>query len=386
MPEGRFYEKEFSLENFLSLAQGCVLTANKLMELHEKKDADSLIIPSRGAYPIFRGVFDALKGSELEEILSVPSFMKVKGGSEEGKFPVVPVPLTADVYIPEEKLGKYGKRLDEVVDEIRDSGSYLISLLFKDGDKRREDKCFRAFELLLEEVEGRREIADYYRQLRPLKKPVILDTLISGRAFYTILRSLEKYGVKLGEKLYGIGIVDLQGAKLKREYRGWLRQQEAKGNVFLIPVRRIMSEDRGASLLGIVGCIYPNLLLEASKAMKCPICAVTWHVLPDGENSRSREVRKRVEKYNQAFELYMKCLESAVGHVLGKTELGPLESYRKELIALLNEHKLLIPEDRPEPGLFSEWRTKDIYETGAHVIHIEFDPSLVRKFVRNLSW
>ncbi len=380
-----FYDKEFSVENFLSLAQGCVLTAHRLTELYENKDVDSLIIPSRGAYPIFRGVFDALKGSELEEILSVPSFMKVEGSSEEGEFPVVPVPLTADVYIPKEKLRRYGKSLDQVVDEIRDSGSYLISLLFKDGKERKEDKCFKAFELLLEEVEGRKEIANYYRQLRPLKKPVILDTLISGRAFYTILQSLDKYGVKLGQNLHGIGIVDLEGAKLKREYKGWLKQQEAKGNVTLIPVKRIMSEDRGASLLGIVGCIYPNLFLEASKAMECPICAVTWHVLPDGENSRSREVRERVKKYNQAFKLYMKCLESAVGYVMGRTELDPLESSRKKLIALLNEHKLLVPEEKPEPSLFTKLRVKGIYETGAHVIHLEFDPNLIRMFIRNLS-
>jgi hypothetical protein len=97
-------------------------------------------------------------------------------------------------------------------------------------------------------------------------------------------------------------VVDENGRKLKKEYKSKLIKLLHQDKLFQVNTSRLLSEDRGAGLLGVSAYVYPNLmsgrfkeLIEDPKEKG----AVTWHPLP------------KIERYKEVFYSFEKTLLEA---------------------------------------------------------------------------
>ncbi|MEM7816751.1 MAG: hypothetical protein QXZ20_02440, partial [Candidatus Aenigmatarchaeota archaeon] len=384
---------------------GCIEGAEKIKEAYED-GVDSIIVPSRGACPIVRGVIKAIeeyaahKGGDYETIynaLQIPPFMKngYKGGEEKDKkyeskdknlrkIAVIPYPLTADVSLSEDLLREYGTNLDYVTDSIRNYGAEVIASFTQHPEERANNNKFNFLTFVFEDVEGRKEEADFYRNIEQINYFLVFDTVVSGRSLSTIVKNLENLKVKYR----AIGVVDVNGAKLKLEYRKILN---SSGKVELIEVDRILSEDRGASLLGVVGCIYPNLALEAKEDLDIRPCgAVTWHHIPyNSRNKISQEMKESFNLHNQVFKDYIGAIYDGIELLVREKPEKDTESRMKEKIERvarsIEEHRLLNHgREFLDPYAFvkDNIKVEDIYESSSHVIHILFPPDEIKKLLK----
>lgn len=382
-------EDEFSEDNFLSLAMACYQIAELIKEGYES-GCDSLIIPSRGAFPIYKCVKYALlcrtrKEKDYKEFVEAIEFPEFTGSvASERVFQIIPYPLTADVYIRDEILNKYKKTLTEVTDDIRDYGADVISTFLLPSEERMASDKFSFLYFIHTCIEGRKAIGEYYRRLKPIKKPIILDTAISGRAFYTISKRLTKDGIDH----YGIVVADKQGSKMKEPYKNWFFHKREKGEVEIVPTERIMSEDRGTGLLGVTACLYPELALEAERSLGIDPCAgVTWHILP--KQNRTKNIN-RMNEYHTTFKSYISALRDAISLLDRKNNRRTkmleksFESRIRETTRKLKEYKLLsYPDPYLDPRLFvGSIPIRECYETSSHVIHIFFKDNngLIKKY------
>lgn len=383
--------EEFTEDNVLSLSLGCADAAKRTKEAYDD-GIDSIIVPSRGACPIIRGIIYAIKtyaahGKDkdeyikLYESLNLPYFLRVEYGiGNRGKVKngrdinIIPYPLTADVSAPKALLNDYGITLDYLTDSIRKYGADVIGSIRLDKEERRKSDKFNFLTFIFEDVEGRKEEAEFYRELPRIEYPLIVDTVISGRSLSTITKNLNQYFEKFGF----IGIVDANGSKLKPEY---LQTLSSFGNGELISVDRILSEDRGASLLGVMAFIYPNLALEAQREFDIRPCgAVTWrHIPSDSKNSKiSKEMKERFNIYNEVFKNYIGAIYDGIDLLVRSNPEKDTEYRMREkidrVVNLIEEHGLLHHEEFLDPNAFVRdgIEIEDIYESSSHVIHILF--------------
>jgi len=75
----------------------------------------------------------------------------------------------------------------------------------------------------------------------------------------------------------------------------------------MYPIPRIVSEDRGASMLEVVSVVYPIFALEVEKQARLfPSAAGTWHELSRLKND------KRVKMYAEAYEHFINMIKNAI--------------------------------------------------------------------------
>jgi hypothetical protein len=390
-------KNELTQDNFLELALGCIEVAETLKEAYDSGH-DSLIIPSRGAWPIWNGSAKALyelsksdtQYERFYESMRVPPFQRqhpTKGKTKDRQFQVIPYPLTADVHIDEDTLKKYGVTLDEVTDSIRRYGAKVISTFMDEPQTRLKSEEFSFLHFLLEEVEKRDNVAKYYRNLERIKKPVILDTAISGRAITTITDTFDDLGVDY----HAIVVVDRNGIKMRNPYKTKLENKEKEGRATIIPVERIISEDRGAALLGVIGVIYPELALLGSEYIGKDLGAVSWHMIYDRKNFRASF--ERLAQYKKVYRNYYKTIADGIKMLSRPTEnTGPKTREREEvmkkrienILRLVEEYRILdYPDPHLDPGMFAPGLpVEECWETSSHVIHIRFPRDVNEKLIR----
>ncbi len=398
-------KNELTQDNFLDLALGCIEAVETIKEAYDS-GYDSLILPSRGACPIYNGSAKVLyelakvdnNYERFYENITVPPFLRrhpQKGKAKDRKFQVIPYPLTADVHIDENILKKYGVTLDEVTDSIRRYGAKVISTFMDEPHIRSKNEEFSFLYFLLNEVEKRHDVAEYYRNLERIKKPVILDTAISGRAITTITEAFDNLGVDY----HTIVIADRNGRRMRDPYKTELEKKEREGKATIIPVERIISEDRGAAFLGVIGVIYPDLALLGSYYTGKELGAVSWHMIYDSNHrGNSGNASKRFAQYREVYKNYQKTISDGIKVLTRPTEnTGPKTRKREEIMnkrieriaSLIDKYKVL---DSPDPYLDPEvfapkLQVEECYETSSHVIHIIFpryvNESLIREYMRS---
>jgi len=375
-----FIDREFSPSNLESYASACFDVAADLSEARKKR-TNTVLIPSRGAVPIIWGAayaIDCLKKEheeyrELYKSLRIPSEMKGYGFPAEVPIRDDPTkdglnlllfPFTADI-----NMGKFREGLDNdfYTDATREFFTKVVGALRKDPAKRLQDPFFKFYYHLLTRVEKRNELAK-----QTLNFPVIncknmhmIDTAISGRAFTTIYDAFKKIGMEPEMSI----IVDEQGGKLRRDLRGKILSGTYP-NAKLHKVRRIFTEDRGASLEGVVGVIYPSLMFHALdiKGMPKPIGAGSWYPIPENP-----------PLYRAVFSTFASMLKAAVrkecasysdkinkGHE--EKELGKQTDRLKDFLRL----GLLKGEEIGEFPFPLAHNPSKTYETGSHVVHVCF--------------
>jgi len=402
-------KNELTRDNVLDLSLGCISAAETIKEAYDS-GYDSLIIPSRGACPIYNGIKNALiekakEDPDYEKFLKavdVPPFLKKHpyigklSEKEARRFKIIPYPLTADVHLSENLLNRYYTDLDHVTDAIRKYGAKVISKFLQDPEERLNSDEFTFLLFVHNEVENRKGVADYYKKLNKIKKPILLDTVISGRAMTTVMEALDSFGIDY----HAIAIIDREGEKLRKEYRKKIEERERLGKLTQIPVKRIISEDRGASLLGVSACIYPELGFYAKDYADLDLAAaVTWHVISDYDierlNSDRRDVKKRLNEYKEVYKNYSQTIREGI-----KLLSEPENNRKKELenlidkridktLNLIKKYGVLNHEEENfDYSIFVNRRPiKEVYETSSHVIHIFFpdeeNKKLIETYIRN---
>jgi len=106
---------------------------------------------------------------------------------------------------------------------------------------------------------------------------LIIDTVISGRASWTILDELEKSGRFISSgQINPVLVVDEDGKKLKKPFRRFVDQRPADS----IKVSRILTEDRGAAFEGVAAFVYPGLIVKFGEEHGIYPLFGSWHDVP----------------------------------------------------------------------------------------------------------
>jgi hypothetical protein len=380
-------ENEVSFENIRSIGNTVLQIASTVANLYEDGKT-VLLVPSRGAIPFLKAFIFACeilssRCNNLLQHLYAPDLFKVGDFlKNKGDFKIIPIPWTADLSVKEEIIHKYGKKgLEQFVDEWRYFFTKFVGSLTLEREERNQNPYFLLHYFVNDKIERRGGEFSFYQALPPIKleECIMIDTVISGRALSTILKYCYK---EFGRVPYTIAVVDKDGTKIKKEpmetfrrFHKWIK---------MYPIPRIVSEDRGASMLEVVSVVYPIFALEVEKQARLfPSAAGTWHELSRLKND------KRVKMYAEAYEHFMNMIKNAIVYeapIISLTEKKrariDFEKERKEFLNLVNKYKLLRPEESLNGKIFVPYyQTSRIYESGAHVIHIEFPSRINEKLV-----
>lgn len=242
--------------------KGCeeigVCIYNRVQEAQREGKIPTILIPSRGAIPIFLVAYMSL--CELLQS-SLPFNCPVKfypspifesfgiyntsDGNEKGPFvDVVIYPFTADVSL-EPKKG------EELARQIRFSAAKgVIDLLM--GERNSLDLLWHFF-LLSKFNPTDREVAESIKRIPPSqnRQVILVDTAISGRAVSDITSAFNQFG----HRCYSIVAVDERkrlNSDLEREIRSASRECD------LVKIPLSLTEDKGACFLGLTAVNFSN--------------------------------------------------------------------------------------------------------------------------------
>lgn len=396
-------ENEFKEENVMEYARVCLEIADELVEKSKKQNFDTLLIPSRGAVPLFIGSMYALRylqeeDSDFERFthrINVPSLIKEyvlpkdavsNDKDNDKKINVLMVPFTADI-----NMEKYAKKngvkkeisSDEFTDSTRKYWAKFVHGL-TEGRKGREKDLYLQFYLyLLKEIEGREELASEYENSERVDNIAMIDTVISGRASTTIIDSFRELKIEP----YSLLVIDEDGKKLKELYANKIRMGEYNHQIKTFKIPRIFTEDKGASLEGVVSIIYPSLMfhstgLEIDDEI-IQLGAGSWYHLP---HDNSHEI---------SFNYFCQMLKSAIGlECAGYCSSGKIDKKKEEknmienrsrLLKILKEDKLLYPNISSASYIKLRKPISYSYESGSHVIHFCFPEEISKNIINNFK-
>lgn len=390
-------EAEFSDENVRAYSKACVDIADSLLVRSKDDGFDTLLIPSRGAVPFFIGAVYALQ--ELAETfpdaksllgkLRIPNMMReyvlpadLSRANEPTKKPVnvLFMPFTADINMQpfaEQNSIEESVSSEEFVNRTRLYWTKVVKGLAQGGKRRAESPHLQFYLFLLREHERRPDIAEEYESSPRVDEIVMIDTVISGRASTTIIDGFAQ------EKMspHCLLIVDNNGNSYKQPYKTQIEIGKSRGMIETFMIPKIFSEDRGASLEGVIGVVYPSLMYQATGLMLngqyfFPAGAGSWYPLREGDTHKKaflsfcRMLRAGV---SLSCEEYSSCPDA-------ETHQKSLDANRRILLETLRKYDLLSqnPEQLRKVKLVQA-NPKTIYETSSHVVHVPYPEGYTRE-------
>lgn len=393
---------ELSNENVLNYADACIDLALDIPE----KNLDTLIIPSRGAVPIFLGMIEALNCFAQEDSrhkkfldnLRIGKLVKkylpqTIGKSIDDYFlerphevvDVLFLPLTADL-----NMEKYSKdaNSDFYADNMRKFWPKVISALSKGQKERRKDPFLNFISYMHKNVEDRPDLGDELLASKWIEKKNfgIIDTVISGRAYSTILQGFNE--LKVGKPTSFL-IIDDNGKRLKEKYSKILnirkpmngkKQKEFPENINAYYVNKIFSEDKGSALEGLVGVVYPSLMVQAEKDSELKgilggsIACGGWYSIPDGF------------PHKKAFDYFTGMLKYAVLARCKNGNLEKMEENKENFLKVIDENDLLSYDNNKLDYIkYKNYISTRVYETGSHVLHVCFSDANSRHILNKFK-
>jgi hypothetical protein len=405
-------EEIFSEANLLSCADACLKLGTDIPEKCSVSDIDTLVIPSRGAVPFFLGMLHALpklgnispEHRTFYETLGVQKMIApllpdrsspLVDDLENKSTRVLLVPFTADV-----NMAKYNPKLnnDDFTPRIRDYWARVTaSFRYPSGiidfrRRRTTDPYFKSFVgTVLADIENREEVAEEYVRFPTMRGFAMIDTVISGRASNDILKAFDNLALERGDprlKPSAFLVIDEEGKKMRPDKRVYLQRKQLEGQVEMYPVSHIVSEDRGAGLLGVASVVYPSVM-EASEALTYEgrpffVGAGSWRLVGDIPN---------VSFASDTFKHYMETLYRAIDlnfstsyeGSAGAEEKKTFDEYRSSFIEKARAREVLT--NRPvDPASFKVTRPISSYfETHSGVGHASFDAPHTKAILHTLE-
>lgn len=375
--------------NVVSYARAIYHAAKTVVQKAEE-GYDGIINPSRGANPIAHGIFSTIRymaqnnGNNYAAKRLAERMYFTTGDNSNHSFPIVPVPLTADIRMDDGDLKHLGLTVEDVIDKMRYFGADVMKAFSYDPEIRQKDRNFRLLTWLFSNIERRYDVRRFYAELPPVKKPIFIDTAISGRASSTILNGLDLNGFHVYPIVFGDGFTEeKEDGRLRKSYKEYLKRRMRLGELQLIEMRRIMTEDQGAALLGVYASFYPQILMAALEMGLPHASAVTWYdVSQDGRRTFNLPYRETFRSFTDLMERATQMIYSI------EVELGDesVELNDKEMLELLPQDQLNrkirnvvetiekyhVPKIE-EPSTIQENFQLPIaraFETRSHVVHI----------------
>ncbi len=414
---GNLRAAEFTSENLRDYAKRCVEIGMDLPGC----EFDTLLIPSRGAVPVFLGSVYALKYLSKENKLyknvldKLTAPLTIKKGilpkaqdnaMGEDDIKVLPYPLTADINLT---LYEPHANNDYYSTSIREGAVKTIKSFFKEPHERIEDPYFNFFSNILSKVEKRDKLALEYATYPRIRSMAMIDTVISGRAVATILNAFGEEGIHPEAFL----VVDRSGGKVRKDlqeqlgYKKYDKSDEHflyqkrmgrtikndatidRRKIKFYEVNRIMTEDTGCALQGVSATVYPSLIIEGNRKLfpgLGRVAAGTWHALPR-ERSHRRIFYHFINTLKSAVNLECADLCGEGKQVIDRKE-EIFEHKRENLIQLLETTRL--PDiDMDNLGhYYPEYdkdNVKNVYESSAQVLHVIFNEDFTNYFLNEFQ-
>jgi len=187
---------------------------------------------------------------------------------------------------------------------------------------------------------------------------------------------------------YAFLVIDESGRKLKRDFSAYINRKKVIEQVKTYPINRIVSEDEGASLEGVAAVIYPGII-EASRNLIRNINGYTepffvgagsWHIIY-GNN------------YLNNFKRFMDLVYSSIDFKYaedfgggGEREAEIFREKRKEFVRYAKKQKILSGHNG-DPAMLRlnpRYTIYRSYETGSHVLHIDFNEKSIQDILSEI--
>jgi hypothetical protein len=312
-----------------------------------------------------------------------PKNMEIKDGVDGKKPRALVIPFTADL-----NVSRFDPRMDnsEFTRKTREYWARVTRSFFKDPSERSRDPYFKSFvDVILRDVEGRETLAEIYERFPAINSFSMIDTVISGRAATHVLGSFEGLSARdenLALNPSAFLIVDENGEKLKPKHSQYLHRKRLEGMLSMYKVPRIVSEDEGASLLGVAAVVYPSIM-KVSREFQVNgeeffIGAGAWHNSADLAGN-----------YFDNFKTFMDMIYRGIDFTYKKRYLGTNAEREKEefnearKVFLDRAHTVRILDKTSEPistlNPTPNYDYGNCYETGSHVLHAPFLPEYEKR-------
>jgi hypothetical protein len=400
----------FSNNNMLSYSEACVNMALDMADTRKQRfDFDTLVIPSRGAFPFFLGMVHAFKRLQnaddniktIYEAMAIqpmleplmPRDTSVSSDVHKKSLRVLLIPFTADLNIPRFDAEESN---EEYTEKTREYWARVTHSFFKEPQFRAKNPYFKTFvDIILRDVEGREKTAEIYETFPKIKKFAMIDTVISGRASNDILGAFDDLAIEDCQDggssssdvpPFAFLIVDENGNKLEKHkgFNAYLQGRKDRRMANLYPIPKIVSEDKNSALLGVSATIYPSLM-RASKCVEYHnreffIGAGSWHVNP--ESVQFKHFLKFMDLVYSGIDVHASQYS---GDEVAKDCLNEkFEAKRLEFINATEDSGAI---ELSEYDIAADHRLDVLgkgavppYETRSHVIHVPFN----QRFDKNL--
>lgn len=209
---------------------------------------DSIVVPSRGAYPIL----DLAQTLWELEIRSHKDFdARWAAKSEQLSSPIhreLTLPFSAD---PDTTC--------QTSSAIRLFWTKVLAAIVR---RNNTSPYLQTYRCIVEQL-----VKGYWPSYvnprnAPSEKFIFVDTVVSGRAICEIFDAFEREGL---DKCFFLLIVDKQGQSLKPEFRRRIDEMVNLGRCETINVTSLFTEDRGPAVSGVWSTVYPRVMRKLQK-------------------------------------------------------------------------------------------------------------------------
>lgn len=244
------WREHITYDDVCSFAWGAVRLYETLVEL-EFKGFGTLVVPSRGTFPFTDRLFTIhQKWSKTREHEN----RVLHGSSTPFHRSQITLPFTADSTLDDPAAGQ------GISYQIRD---YWVKVLraWIDGDLHSPELNYYQFvqEHLLGISVGRNASI-----IKPSRRFVFVDTVVSGRAVVEIESSMRSCGLN---ECHYVLIIDQGGQKITQRNRALFNEWQAAGKATLIEVDNLFTEDRGPGITASWCLVAPQLMEAGAKIL-----------------------------------------------------------------------------------------------------------------------
>jgi hypothetical protein len=361
-------------ESTVSYFKACLKTA-QLLEDYAVDDYKNILMPSRGAYPIY-GIARDINYRLMKENLHAENRHQVfKDYHYLNSF-------TGCIWLP---FTAHTGNQDE------DSKSSLIRQSWVKVLKSYLDDQYSIERSTYEYINSHILKKDIYKdRLRIIKefKLVYIDTVISGKAAFEILKAFEENSIN---DYKAILVVDRNGDKLKKEYKDYLYWLKNKNLIEFVYCSDLFTEDKGPSFGGITGMVFPTIMNCLPDFMGSDI---NGDII--GAGAWALEVSMRNDNSNRGITLANAELNFMFNHLIldhfskfRKTNHGRdlLDYSIDRLNTLIREMEILNPETTRKilDPMIKGISDYDTEVSQSHVVRVNFSDIKTNKFIRNIE-
>lgn len=228
----------------LAYTKACI-DLGELIKMLQDEGYFNIVIPSRGAYPFY-------KNAQMSHIIDI----KNKNKKFEWRLNSNPIllPFTSDIG----------------VDQSAPDDSFILRKFWckvlRDYITNQRTIYSKFYEEIVDLI-GNNVLHVPTYNLTPRKsddtgtKFIFIDTVISGKASYEILKTFDDIGIS---DYHAILFIDKNGERLKDSYKTFLESKKMQGKATLFFLPNIFSEDSSPLLNdGICSIVFPNIIEES---------------------------------------------------------------------------------------------------------------------------